>query len=501
MLYRGPYENLPLDSFALAPGEVLRRPEAVRRLRFEHVYPRAYWFSAAPYARSLVPIELAEPGDEQVVVHRKAEEQIATPLDIDFLVDLPSVVSVVADRLVRVRRPLPQIRELFVVHHSATVDQATLSNLPGLVSLSLGSGMGSRELRLDQIEGYDWETDKLDLDVLLGMPGLRDLRIHALAAHSIEPLQYLERLEHLRLEGIDRVRSALPLANLTQLRWLALDCRTWLGRLKGLVKLERLELMEVSLASLRPFRAFKKLSALALSGRGVRSLEGIADLEALEDLFLARTGVRDLSPLEGMPRLCRLTLISPLNDVDFTPLGQIENLQTLVILATSSISNVSLRSIDFVAGLKHLQELEIMGTIIAEARLDVLSSLPDLRRVRLLGDYGDQVERLQRQMPQCDIQVTSPPVGHQGDTIRVGEIEIRKIGEDFWSIMQDLSDLLVVENNFVADRKVRQAIHQHAAELYTRLEFDPDADFISIRAGNETDIRLAAEIVQALINS
>ncbi len=123
-----------------------------------------------------------------------------------------------------------------MVHHSTTVDQATLANLPGLVSLSLGEGFGSRELTLEQIDMYDWDADRLDLNVLQRMPGLRDLRLHARAAHSIQPLGSLEMLERLRLEGISKERSAAPLASLTRLRWLALDNRTGLGSLRGLVE-------------------------------------------------------------------------------------------------------------------------------------------------------------------------------------------------------------------------------------------------------------------------
>jgi hypothetical protein len=326
------------------------------------------------------------------------------------------------------------------------------------------------------------------------MPRLRDLRLHALAARSIEPLQYLQGLERLHIEGINKSRSASPLAPLTQLRWLALDYRTGLGSLRGLVNLERLELMDASLASLRPFRACKKLTALALSGRGVRSLDGGDELEAVEDLFLGRTGVRDLSPLAGLPRLRSLTLISPLKGVDFRPVGSIQSLEKLVILAGER----SVESIDFSAGLKRLQNLEIMGARIEDGSLEALFSLPDLKRVKLLGDYGEQVERLRREKPGCDIQVTPLPLAAGNEAIQIGDIEISRIGEGFWSIFQDVSDLLGVENNFDADRKVRRLIRQEDGALYNRLEFDPDADFISIWAKDEADIRRAAEIILAM---
>ncbi len=252
--------------------------------------------------------------------------------------------------------------------------------------------------------------------------------------------------------------------------------------------------MEASLANLKAFKEWKKLHSLALSGRGVRSLEGIAALESLEDLFLGRTGVQDLAPLAGLSRLRRLKLVSPLKEVDFSPIRRIDSLQTLVIQ-----SGGRLESIDFIAGLRHLQELDLTGVLITDGRLDALFSLPALRRVRLMGDYGEQVERLRGKIRDCDIQATPQPPETAVQVIRSGEVEMRKLGEGFWSIFQDMTDLLGVENNFDADRKVRQAIRRQDVDLFKRLEFDPDADFISVRARGEADIRQAAGIIQSIL--
>jgi len=123
------------------------------------------------------------------------------PVSIDFLIDYPSVTSVVANQIVRARRPLPQIRELFVLNRSQTVDQETLSNLPGLVSLSLGSAFVTQAVELEDYETYDFNSDKIDLSVLCSMPDLRDLRFNAFLARSIEPLQEMEGLERLGLSG------------------------------------------------------------------------------------------------------------------------------------------------------------------------------------------------------------------------------------------------------------------------------------------------------------
>ena len=226
------YFGMPLRPFALAEDEAARRPEVVRHLTFDDVcqWTRFYetalfqspWLPTGRYRRSIIPIELAQPGDHQVVVHSRDSEPHPPPFSIDCLADLPSVISVVADRQVEAHRQLPEVRELFRVgYFSLPVDAETLANMPGLVSLSLGEG---------------WSSEKLDLEVLRTAPGLRDLQFEALAVRSIEPLRFLERIERLKIGGIASERFVSPLASLGGLQFLHLEC--WKG-LRSLGSLEK----------------------------------------------------------------------------------------------------------------------------------------------------------------------------------------------------------------------------------------------------------------------
>ena len=488
-----------LNPFTLREGENLQRPRLIRRLTFEPMFSRAYWFEAAPFARAIIPIELVQPGDEQIVVHQTSAKAIDKPLSIDFLADLPSVVSIVADRLVIARRPLPQIRELFVVNPLATVDGETLSNLPGLVSLSLGTGWGIQKSDPDEIVPPGSRLDRIDLRLLQGIPGLRDLRFQGQVAASLDPLQYLTGLERLRIEGAPPGRNAKLLAPLQKLRWLAIEYWQGLRNLEGLVKLERLELMQASFANLNALKNLKKLRWLALNGSGVKSLEGIGELANLEDLFLGGTGVHDLAPLANLSRLRRLKIAGANRVEDFSPIGYLEDLRSLTLILGSFTEIAHLESIGFIAGLEHLEELEINGAEIDDRRLDALFNLPKIRRVRLLGNYGEQVERLHHQKPGIAIEVIGLESEEASGLIRIGPLKIHKHENDFWSIFQDLSDFLGLENNFDADRMIRQAIQQRDLDLLNRLEFDPDADFVSINAKNEDDIRKAAEIIRSII--
>jgi hypothetical protein len=164
------------------------------RLHFEYVFPRAYMFTAAPFARAIVPVELAKRGDEQVVTHSRSGEYGALRL-IDDLASLPSVSSIVADRIVAARRPLPQIRELLIVNRYMTVDQITLSNLPNLVSLCLGPGW---QIPTKESSGVGGEGVRgLDQSVMEGKRALRELHFHALAAQPMTSLESLTGLEQL----------------------------------------------------------------------------------------------------------------------------------------------------------------------------------------------------------------------------------------------------------------------------------------------------------------
>jgi hypothetical protein len=484
-------------AFQLAEGEAARRPTEPRRLSFDQVYPRNFGFYTAPFARFIVPLELVQAGDVQVVVYSRVGVHPMKPVSIDNLVNFPSVTSIVADQIVRARRLLPHIRELFVLNHLGTVDQETLVNLPGLESLSLGPGFGTQVVALEDTETYDWEADRLDLTVLVGMPHLRNLRFHALAVQSLEPLQHLHQLEFLRIEGFPRLARGDLLAGLTQLRGLGVEYMKGLRHLKGLINLEKVELYDLSLSSLKAFKGWKKVRYLLLTGRGVRSLEGIEELSSLEELFLGRTSISDLAPLAHVDSLRSLTLVLPDRVSDFSPLGRLKNLRELTINMGSETSAGHLVNASFVGSLENLERLEITGTVIDDQSQEQILNLPKLQRVTLLVKSSAQAVHLTHLKPGCEAEFI-PVVPEPDLAFQVGPLVVRKIDnfkDTFWSIFQDLSDVLGVEDNFTASKRIQRAIQKQDAKLLARLVFDPDADFVSIQASTEEDIRAAAAII------
>lgn len=444
-------------AFSLQKGEAPARPAGPRRLPFDLCFERAYWFAAKPYARAIVPIELARPGDEQVVAHGQLGLD-EPPLSIDRLAEISSVTSLVVDRPVVAYRLLPQIRELIVVNYIRTVDEATLCNLPGLERLCLGPTASA---------------SKIDLGAL-SMPRLRDLRFHAFVIQSIAPLAHFATLERLRIDGATK-ESIAPLASLSALRFLAVE--GWkgmreLGRLEGL---EHLELNEVSVSSLSGFRGWRNVRKLWLSGRRLRSLEGIETMRSLEDLGLAVTGVSDLRPLAAAQELRRLVLVHPDRVTDFAAIGALRRLRSLEI-RFGGTRTMKLSDISFLRGLDELRELAVEGALVPE----------------------DQLAALGRGKPQLAIKYVPPSTDERPGT-SIGAVRVERLEEDgVWSIFQDLTGVLGVADNYKAEELIRKELRRREPDLLARLEFDSEADAVGITGPDEKDLRRVAQIIGSI---
>lgn len=293
-------------AFTIHPGEALPgRPQTLRRLTFED-----HWlFGVGRWESNVVPIEHVRPGDEQVAVWgRGLQYREPTIHDLDLLADFPGVVSVLGAGSVRLRTPLPHVRELF----ASPLDEETLHNLPNLEQLVGGRAHKERFL--------DPESAPPRLRDLIGSPFGR-----------LDHLKNLERLQ----TGTHFRESAEQIAGLNRLRWL--DCVFGKG-LRHLGKLTELELLEIdvqegpALSNLEVFAGLEKLRFLHVNGRRLRSLDGIERLRALEYLYLYRPGVSDIAPIAGLPRLSRVRLEGADRVLDFSPLRDLPVLEWAHVL-------------------------------------------------------------------------------------------------------------------------------------------------------------------------
>lgn len=451
---------------ALRPGESPRRPDEVSVVPFDACLPFEYDSALAAYAHAIVPIEHVRAGDHQVVVQGRVGDD--RPDDVAVLDDLgriDSLESIIADRPIRLTQPLPGIRELIVTTLTPPPDDSTLRHLPNLARLCLGRSA---------------TESKIDLRTLGGMPDLVDLRFDALQVGDIEPIAGLTGLRRLRIEH-QTFQSIAPVAAATGLRWLAIGWWKGMDRLGSLTDLEHVELNEGTISSLRAFRELRRLRSLTIFGRRLKSIAGIEQLDALEDLFLYNPGVADLTPLAAPQGLRRLRLDMPAKVVDFAPIGQLEHLRSLIVNFKGSAS-ISVPRMADLASLHEMRDLALTKADGGGWRF--LLDLPDLRRILLYGSLdADAPERIQSRFPEALVDVR--PVSTQA----AKPIEVKQLPDGRWSIFADVHDLLGVADNFDAETRLRELLATTDPELLARLEFDSDADALGVVGPAEADLR------------
>ena len=453
---------------------------------------------------ALPTIDAAGPDDTQVVVGPGAEraDQDAR-VSLDPLSEKPWVESVVTYRPLEASRTLPTIRSLYDRSSWRTdgVDEAILHNLPGLETLvtdrvraeALSALPKLRDLWFD-MKTHHVPSGEFTMD-LINVPGASDrYRIETDAEAVLARIPTLERLV---VSGFHWRNRVDPIVELEGLRWLSLHGWRNLRALGRLVNLERLSLVEFEMANLRAYRGLTKLRDLFVMGR-MKSLDGIESLVSLETLGLRGYVVRDLAPLAALPHLRGLTMTYTDAVTDYTPIARLEHLRRFELTLGNITDQAELPSLDFLAGLEELEEVTIQNVALADPRLDALAELPRLRRVRLTGKAGPDIDGLRRRRP--DLEIDTHLTGEPAGRVHVGPIHYDPPieGIDHWSIYQDVHDLLGTPTNDAAERALRRHLKETDPSLLKRLDFDSESGAIGIYAATEDDIRAVAEVLRDL---
>jgi Leucine-rich repeat (LRR) protein len=464
--------NVPARPLALGPEDSPMRPLEPRRVPFEVCLAYEYDSGLAAYAGAIVPIELVQDGDRQVVVQgRVGTATPDKPATLDGLAHIASVESVIVDRPVHLTRSLPQVRELMVTTGVAPPGTDVLRRLPNLRSLCLGRSA---------------VDPKIDLRVLVDMPGLEDLRFDATAVATIEPLGRLTGLRRIRIEN-HSFESIGPLAAASGLRFVAVGWWKGMDRLGSLTALEEVELNEGTISSLRSFSRLTHLRSLTIFGRRLKRLDGIEELSALEDLFLYNSGIENLTPLVGLGRLRRLRLDVPSRVADFSPIGRLQHLEELIINLKGD-RPVALPRVGDLADLRSLRGLALTGA--DGAGWEALLDLPGLERVLLYGSVDPEApEVLRRRFPTARLDVR--PVRHAGPR-HPGPQELP---DGRWWMRADARSLLGAKDNFEAEERLRSRLEQADPALLDRLELDSEADSLGIIGPTESDVRRAMQVL------
>lgn len=288
-------------------------------------------------------------------------------------------------------------------------------SLPGLRRLSIGSAHKLASLSgaedLDDLEQlYVSDCIVRDLSPLSHLGRLRrlavtrflprvvvrmeDARAPARPRSDIDlaAIHSLEGIEHLDLRGCAGLSGIETLERLTALEWLRLDGCRGLSHLDWAAELEKLEVLSVrdcrGISDISPLSQCSSLRLLDVSRTETRALPvDWGHLENLSTLMLGGTAIRDLTPLERLPSLRRLSVVD-------LPLPSARVLASLTGLEELDIAGArDADSLEFVRDLPHLRTLRVSPVALRD--IEPLLYAPELEELQVSGELSaSQAERL-----------------------------------------------------------------------------------------------------------
>jgi hypothetical protein len=187
-----------------------------------------------------------------------------------------------------------------------------------------------------------------------------------------------------------------------------------------------------------------------------------------------------------------------LNLESLTPAGSLRRLE----IAESVDSKRDLIHISSLSPLSEtplLEELVLKGCAITDGDLLPLAGLEHLRRVKLDGYIGCDVDKLQKARPDIIIEHDAESILKDGDEM-VGQVGIwrPREGLEEWFILTSLADELGVATNYQAEQVIKRNLKAENPELLKRLHWDTEAGNVSISTKEEKDIRAVAEVISHL---
>lgn len=245
---------------------------------------------------------------------------------------------------------------------------------------------------LEQLDLSYIEIQPGGLQSLKQLPRLRELQLTYtnVTDDDLEVLKPLTQLEGLNLTGTDITDDGLGhLVSLTRLKELHLEgtqvSGTGLQLLSGLTDLHTLELGSGDRATL-----FETGSLAHLAGNPIQVLtinKGHTPIHSVLGLF---------------PELCHLGLFGmPLSGEDARQVGSLAQLRSLYL----GHGSTDFEAIGFLAGLRNLQILHLVGTVLPETAASALGKLYQLEEVSLqyTSITGDALAELQEKLPNCQV--------------------------------------------------------------------------------------------------
>jgi hypothetical protein len=270
-------------------------------------------------------------------------------------------------------------------------------------------------------------------------------------------------------------------------------------------------------ADLRGTRAPESLHRLLLEGPGIRSIAGIEQMHALEELTMERLPAPDLGRLAGLPALRGLTVVNLRGPVAWHQLERLTGLEHLFVATADRAEAERIAAVQYghlpklrvlrlnhdggrvrieLSWLERLSNLELFslnGFVFDDKWLDQIVAAPSLEDVVITPRSTGQFERLLAARP-AHLGVNAFDV----DIAPLGVIlEHKTAGGMEFSVGLDLAGQWDLETNIEAERKLVRLLQEQAPDIADRLRFDTESSAVWVVARQRGDLEAVQRVAAA----
>jgi Leucine-rich repeat (LRR) protein len=267
---------------------------------------------------------------------------------------------------------------------------------------------------------------------------------------------------------------------------------------------------------LRSVKDAAMLTALELSGRGIRSLYGIDRFTSLRQLTLNRLRDIDMAPLESLTELTFLAVHKTRAAVDFSPLAHLASLEDVHLESADDATDQAIAALDF-SHLARLWSLSLEASspgarmpvdldwVATHSRLRVLYLYGFWPRGRSLEGFYDLTVNVDRVFilttdPEdfARLLQSRPPSNVTVDTLRVSESgpEILEVDGQLF-IAADLASSRGFETNYDAAERLDAFLKRTAPDVASRLQWDTEAGEVVVLSDDEAALQHVRKVLRA----